>query len=350
MPVVFVPQDLIIGELLDDIAAALAARGCEIVRGPESLPGKKVEFPRERWDHWFGRADVAMFSSRNPCTREMLEAMPRLRAIVNPAIGLELVDVTAAGELGIIVGNGATPENVLAMAESTVMLMLNCLYQPRLSEDVMRGRRPRPRPGGRDVWASMARGKTIGLVGFGSIARAVAERLAGWQIRMLATTRGAPKDPLPPHVELTDLDTLLRASDLVSIHVSINASSRGMIDSRALSLMRPGAWLINTARGDAIDEPALIDALKAGRIAGAALDVTRVEPLPADSPLRAMDNVYLTPHMVGHAKEVFSSLIDAAVENITRVLDGRLPRYCKNPEIEPRWRERLARLGPVSPR
>ena len=108
--------------------------------------------------------------------------------------------------------------------------------------------------------------------------------------------------------------------------------------------MKPTAYLVNTARGQAIDEKALYQALKSRRIAGAALDTFEVEPLPQDSPLRGLDNVFLTPHMVGHTKEVFASFGAAGEENIMRILRGELPLHCKNPQIESAWRKRLARL------
>ena len=143
---VFIPHDFMLADVLEDVAARLRARGIEVVRGPESVPGEKTVFPRERWDEWFGRADVAMFSSRNRCTRELMQAAPRLRGIVNPTIGLETVDLDAANELSLIVGHGATPENFLSMAEATVMLMLMMLYQPLATQDVLFGRRPGPGP------------------------------------------------------------------------------------------------------------------------------------------------------------------------------------------------------------
>jgi D-3-phosphoglycerate dehydrogenase len=109
--------------------------------------------------------------------------------------------------------------------------------------------------------------------------------------------------------------------------------------------MKPSAYLVNTSRGEAIDEAALYRALKEKRIAGAALDSFAVEPLPDDSPLRQLDNVILTPHMVGHTQDVFASFPPAAVENITRILRGEPPLYCKNPEIIPAWKRRLANLA-----
>ena len=111
-------------DVFNDIQQRLEARGIEVVRGPGSAPGQRVNFPRESWPQYFGRAEVAMFSSRNVATREIMQFAPRLRGIVNPTIGLDTVDLQAAAELGIIVGHGATPENFNGIAEATVLLML----------------------------------------------------------------------------------------------------------------------------------------------------------------------------------------------------------------------------------
>jgi phosphoglycerate dehydrogenase-like enzyme len=341
---VFIPQDFMLGDVLEDVSSRLRARGIEVVRGPASIPGEKVVFARERLGEWFGRAEVAMFSSRNRCTREVMEAAPRLRGIVNPTIGLETVDLDAANELGIIVGHGATPQNFLSMAESTVMLMLMMLYQPLATQDVLFGRRPRPKPNVNDMWARMMLGRTIGLVGLGRIARGVVERLAGWGVKLVAYDPYVKPQDAPAGVTMATLDEVLAQSDVVGVFVAITTETIHLIDERALSLMKPSAYLVNTSRGQAIDEKALYQALKSRRIAGAALDTFEVEPLPEHSPLRTLDNVFLTPHMVGHTKEVFASFGVAAEENITRVLRGELPLHCKNPQIEPAWRQRLARL------
>jgi len=343
-PTVFISQDFMLVEILADIAERLQARGMQVIRGPESRPREKVVFPRQSWPEWFGEADIAMFSSRSVCSRELLEWAPRLIGVVNPTIGLETVDVAAATERGIIVGHGATPENFNSMAEATVMLMLMCLYNPNATSDVLHGRRKRPPPTPHSVWARMMRGRTVGLVGFGRIARGVAERLKGWEARILAADPYVKPESVPSHVKLAPLDTVLAESDVVAVLVAVTPETRRMIGERELGLMKHDAFLVNTARGDAIDEPALVRALQEKRIAGAALDTYQVEPLPADSPLRKLDNVFLTPHMVGHTKEVFFSFPATAEDNITRVLAGEPPLYCKNPEAIPRWRERLAKL------
>lgn len=342
---VFLCHDYMLVETSDEIARRLAALGIEVIRGPETTPGRKLVYPQERYGELFGRADVMMFSSRSICSREILLAAPRLRGIVNPTIGLETVDLEACRELGIIVGHGATPENFTGMAEATVMLMLMLMYNPKATEEVLRGTRSRPKPTPTDAWARMLCGRAVGLVGLGRIARGVAERLAGFGVRILAHDPFVKADAAPAGIALTDLDTLLKSSDIVSLHVSITNSARGLIDERALALMKPTAYLVNTSRGEAVDEAALYRALKEKRIAGAALDNFVVEPLPQESPLRELDNVMLTPHLVGHTQEQFASFPPAAVENITRILRGELPLYCKNPEIAPAWNARLARLS-----
>jgi len=341
---VFICHDYMLVEVLDEIESRLARLGIEVVRGPQTSPGKKLVYPGERYGELFGRAEVMMFSSRSICSRELMLAAPRLRGIVNPTIGVETLDLAAANELGVIVGHGATPENFLGMAEATVMLILMLMYNPGASQDVLRGRRPRPRPTSDDAWARMLLGRTVGLVGLGRIARGVVERLAGFGAKLVAFDPFIEPESAPAGVRMTDLDTLLGLSDVVAVLVSITPEARGIIGERELALMKPTAYLVNTSRGEAIDEASLFRALKQRRIAGAALDSFAVEPLPEDSPLRKLDNVILTPHMVGHTQDVFASFPRAAVENITRILRGEPPLYCKNPEVLPAWKRRLASL------
>jgi len=342
---VFICHDYMLVEVLAEIASRLEQLGIEIIRGPQTAPGKKLIYPKERYAELFGRVEVMMFSSRSICSREVMLAAPRLRGIVNPTIGLETVDLEAANDLSLIVGHGATPENFLGMAEATVMLMLMLMYNPGATESVLRGKRPRPKPTPDAMWARMLLGRTVGLIGLGRIARGVIERLSGFGVSLLAYDPFVSQDAVPPGVKLTDLKTLLRSSDVVSVHVNITSESRGVLGERELALMKPTAYLVNTSRGEAIDEAALYRALKERRIAGAALDTFVVEPLPEDSPLRRLDNVILTPHMVGHTRDVIASFPPAAVENITRILRGEPPLYCKNPEVIPEWKKRLATMS-----
>ena len=139
--------------------------------------------------------------------------------------------------------------------------------------------------------------------------------------------------------------TLLRNSDIVNVLVELTAQTHGMIGAAELAMMRRDACLVNTARGAVVDEAALAQALRDGVIAGAALDAFATEPLAADSPLRTLDNVILTPHNIGHTRELIDSFVPATYENVVRIAAGEPPLYFKNPQVLPKWRERLARLG-----
>jgi D-3-phosphoglycerate dehydrogenase / 2-oxoglutarate reductase len=144
---------------------------------------------------------------------------------------------------------------------------------------------------------------------------------------------------------IADLLTLLRTSDIVNVLVELTAQTQGMIGMAELSAMRRDACLVNTARGAVVDEAALVRALRDGIIAGAALDAFATEPLAADSPLRTLDNVILTPHNIGHTRELMDSFVPATYENVVRIAAGEPPLHFKNPQVLPKWRERLARLG-----
>jgi phosphoglycerate dehydrogenase-like enzyme len=144
---------------------------------------------------------------------------------------------------------------------------------------------------------------------------------------------------------MTDLASLLQTSDVVSLQVNLTAETKGMIGEAELAMMRSDAFLVNTARGGAVDEDALARALGQRRIAGAALDAFASEPLSPTSPLRKLDNVWLTPHNVGHTIELQLSFVPATVENVRRICDGEPPLHFRNPEVLERWRERLARLS-----
>ncbi len=340
---VFISRDDQIQALLDTIHVELEKHDINVVRGPTPDPGSKLVYRPEDYNALFSKAEVMTFSSRSSCTRDVMLAAPRLRGIVAPAIGVETIDVPAATELGIIVGHSAVPENYMSMAESTVILMLALRYQLHRSEQVLRGQVSRP-PKDKS-WSHMMRGCTIGLIGYGRIAAATAKLLHAFDVKILAYhPRLSPKD-VPEGVHLVELDTLLRESDLVSVHVSITDSSKCIVGARELGLMKTSAYLLNTARGQAVDENALCDALARKQIAGAALDTFATEPLPQNSPLRTFENVILTPHMVGHTQESFTANAAAAVENILRVLAGEPPLYCKNPQVLDPWRKRLTLLS-----
>jgi D-3-phosphoglycerate dehydrogenase len=341
-PVVFIGRDYSLDAVLDKIADGLEHRGCRTIRGWPHKPPQMTDYPPESWPELFLPADVILISGRTRCPRPLLESAPRLRGVVFPTIGTDSIDLADARDLGLAVGHGATPENFLGMAEANVLLiaalMLNLFYKERLT----RLNLPRPEPlqfPARLVW-----GKSIGFVGFGRISRATVDRLAGWGAKFLTTDPYLTRDSIPDGVKFVDLPTLLAESDVVDIQVTLTRETRNLIGASEIARMKPTAYLINTSRGGVVDEQALYEALKASRIAGAALDVFGQEPLSPDHPLRGLDNVILTSHMVGHSAEANQSFIPAAIENVTRVLRGEPPLYLRNPDVLPAWRERLARL------
>jgi D-3-phosphoglycerate dehydrogenase len=340
LPQVFICGDTGQVNLLNGVAARLAAEGLEVIRGPANVLGQVKRYTLQEQRDLLGRADVAVFTVRHECSRALLEAAPRLRGVCYPTIGVETLDLAAASELGIIVGHGATRGNVVGMAESTLMLMLMLSYDVRTNIALFeRGEWRRPRPVARQL-----EGKTIGIVGFGRIARALTERLGPFGVRILAYSPRVQPEALPPGVAKTDLDTMLAESDMVCLLAGLTEETRRMIGQAQLARMKPDAFLINTGRGELVDEEALFETLSGRRIAGAALDTFAVEPLPPDSPLRGLDNVILTPHTVGHTVEGADEFVPVLAENIRRILAGELPLHCPNPQAEPAWRARLERL------
>jgi phosphoglycerate dehydrogenase-like enzyme len=284
-------------------------------------------------------ADVLLAASSFACTRALMASADRLRGIVSPTTGVEGFDLAAATQFGILVANGQTSENVDGMAEATILLMLAALYDLPGAQTVLRENRPRPA----QTNARMLGGKTLGMIGFGRIARAVAARLAAWDVSVQAYTRGPPADIGP--VRLVALDDLLRTSHVVCVLATLNRESEGLLSAERLALLKHGAVLINTARGAIVDEAALYGLARQRPDLRLALDTFVTEPLPPDSKLRDLPNAILTPHMIGHTSEAQAALPDAAVENVQSLLAGRVPRYICNPEAIPRWQARWASRG-----
>ncbi|MFT8246067.1 NAD(P)-dependent oxidoreductase [Roseomonas sp. BN140053] len=322
-------RDTTHADLLDELATTLEARGVEIFRVPAAPPGEKLLLDPAWIGQQLARSDLIVPTIRHLCTRETLLAAPRLKGICFPTIGVESLDLTAATELGLPVGHGATEENWTGMAEATILLILALLYDLAGVTRVLRDRLPRPQP----LLGRQLAGKTVGLIGYGRIARAVAARLTAFDVELLAHSPSREPGSVSEGVSFTSLEDLLRRSDVVVVLVSINPASRGLLNGARLGLMKPSAVLVNTARGEAIEEAALVQVLRERRIAGAALDSFEVEPPPADSPLRALDNVILTPHLIGHTRESAESFRPALLENAVRILRGEAPLICRNPEV-----------------
>ena len=319
-------EDVQVSGAIDAAAAAMRAAGHRVTRYPDAASLRNDAAG-------LARAAILVCSSNCPVHREMLESAKNLRAIVVPAIGTEMLDVPAATARGIVIANGATPENFESMAEATVLFMLASFYQLHRSEALLRDMQPRPG----QLYARMLKGSTIGLIGLGRIARGVVARLQGWGVEFLAYTPRAATTVAPAGVRFVPLEELLVKSDIVSIHAGLNNETRGMLDAGRVRLMKPGAVLVNTSRGGIVDEQALCDAVLEKRIAGIALDTFSREPLPADSPLRDIPNAILTPHIVGHTLDSILSLNRTVVANLERVIAGMTPVHVRNPEVLPAW-------------
>jgi glyoxylate reductase len=246
----------------------------------------------------------------DPVDAELIEAAPGLRAISNYAVGTDNVDLEAASERGIPVGN--TPD-VLTESTADLALALMLGASRRLVEGeayVRRGEWRTWEPDlllGRDL-----HGSTVGIVGLGRIGQAVARRLEGFGCELLYTTRSGG----------VTLEELLERSDFVTLHCPLTPDTRGLIDEEALRRMKPTAYLVNTARGPIVDSGALARALDAGEIAGAALDVTDPEPLPGDHPLLEAPGLLLLPHIASATHATRERMADMAVDNLLAGLAG----------------------------
>jgi D-3-phosphoglycerate dehydrogenase len=282
---------------------------------------------------------LLVVSSRVPAS--VIERLGNCRVIARLGAGTDRIDIDAATRHGIVVSN--VPDFCLnEQAEHTLALLLAWARRlPDMTAAMRRGDwNARHHPG-----VHRLAGQTLGLIGFGAGARAVAVRARPFGLRLLAWARNPAKhqaDAAAAGALLVDLDHLLGESDFVSVHLPLTPETRHLLDARRLGLMKPTAALVNTARGALVDEAALVDALRQGRIAGAALDVFEgidVFALPGAAPrhpLLELDNVILTPHTAGSSVESTRESKVRGVRNAVDVLLGRWPAHVVNVEVRPR--------------
>lgn len=264
--------------------------------------------------------------------RDVIAALPGLKLIMASGSGYDHIDVDAATEHGVIVANAAR-HNVEDVAEHTLALLLACARKlPLLQAQVRSGQwRPPVQP------VYRLRGKTLGLIGFGNIARAVAWRALGLGLRVTACSRSVPEAAIQAqNVEPLTQDALLRDADFVSLHLISTVSTRGVLGAPELRSMKPTAYLINTSRGDLVDEAALIRALREGWIAGAGLDVLAQEPSDPTHPLLAMDNVLVTGHSAASTVEAPHDWLNEWFETLGDFLTGTWPAGVVNPGVVPK--------------
>jgi glyoxylate reductase len=256
-------------------------------------------------------ADALLTMLTDRVDAELLDALPQLRAVANMAVGTDNIDLEAARDRGVAIGS--TP-GVLTDATADLAMALILAITRRLPEGEARVREGRwgPWQPAQDLGTELA-GATLGIVGFGRIGRALATRAQAFGMQIVHTARSSG----------VTLDELLGRADVVSLHVPLSPATHHMIDTVALSRMKQSAYLVNTARGGVVDQDALRDALQRRRLAGAALDVTDPEPLPADDPLLDAPNLIVVPHIGSATAGTRARMAAMAVDNLLAALDDR---------------------------
>jgi D-3-phosphoglycerate dehydrogenase len=303
----------------DNVLTALRSAPIELIQRPLCEPDGSVA--RE-----VAEADILM-SGGAVIDEAIVSQLTKVRFLLRPYVGYDDIDVDAATRHGILFAN--VPDAFIEEVANHTLALILGINRRLLDADafVKAGR-----------WSAGARNReavipirrtsalTLGLVGFGNIARLVVERAKPFGFRILtADPYVSPEAADALGVHLLPLDDLMAESDIVSLHVFLNAETRGIIDARRLGLMKRDAYLVNTSRGPVVDEPALIEALQAGRIAGAGLDVFQIEPMAADNALLRLPNVLLTPHIASYSEEGDVAHHARTAEIAMRVVEGGLP-------------------------
>jgi D-3-phosphoglycerate dehydrogenase len=277
-----------------------------------------------------GKYEAVIVRGRTKVTADVIAKGTKLRVIARAGVGVDNIDVAAATKRRIPVVN-APAASTISVAELTFGHMLSLArHIPQADRSVKAGRWDKKAFEGTELY-----GKTLGLVGSGRIGAEVASRAKAFGMRVIAY------DPyLPPKaaeergIALTTLEAVLLDSDFVSIHAALTDETRGMIGAKQLALLKKSAYVVNCARGEVVDEGALAEALRDGRIAGAALDVYAKEP-PVSSPILAVENTSLTPHIAASTKEAQERVGTMIAGEVLRVLAGEKPSSAVNPMVDP---------------
>jgi D-3-phosphoglycerate dehydrogenase len=329
------------GSLLNDAPAArqrLIAAGAVLMDGRGATEDDVVASCAD--------AEVVMALGQFPFTARVFEGLPRLEFLMQCTVGYDRVDVDAATRHGVIVANSPF-FCIEEVSDHAAMLLLACARKlPHQVHAVPR--HGWSRPPAVEAMGSVARmrGQTLGFVAFGKIARLTAEKLAGFRMQYLAYDPYLTAEAVRPwNVELVSLDELCRRSDFISMHALLNAGSRHVFGAAQFRAMKPTAYFVNTSRGGTVDEAAMIQALREGWIAGAALDVLEEEPPHQDNPLLTLPNVLLTPHTAGHGDGSMADNRQQSVDQVLRFLGGQWPTVLVNPEVKARMRARGLRDG-----
>jgi D-3-phosphoglycerate dehydrogenase len=311
----------------------LARAGIEWAVGQHRTPEAALEAARD--------ADVVIVQSvRRLLTRSVIEELAKCRCAIRLGIGYDSVDVAAATEQGILVCNAPNYCVDDVADHALALLMGGVRHIARQDRWIRAGRwdRTGARPSRR------MKGCTMGFVAFGRIARTLAERVSGFGMTLLAYDPYLDAETMALHgVEKVELDELLQRSDFISMHTPLTDQTRHLLSTREFGLMKEGVFLVNTSRGGVIDESALLEALRSGKIWGVGLDVMEQEPLPLDSPLREFENVTFTPHVGANSEESVDDLYRTGCRIAMDVTNGIWPEEVVNPAVEGKTRHSYQR-------
>lgn len=281
-------------------------------------------------------ADIVIV--RAPLPPELFAGASLLRAAIRHGAGLDMIPVEAATAAGVLVAN-VPAVNARSVAEHVVFTALALLRRFRIMD---RDLRAKGWLAGREHANSTSElaGKTIGIVGLGAVGQAVGHIAAhGFDLKVVATTRSLR--PAPERVGFLSIDALVEQSEIIVLCCPLTEETRGLISRERIARMKPNALLINVSRGPVVDDEALIEALRKGRIGGAALDVFAPQPLPPSHPYFSFDNVIITPHMAGITEESMMRMGVGAANEALLVLADKLPVNLRNPEVIERYRRRF---------
>ena len=323
----------------EDLIRVLEEAGCEVILG--RLFTDTNCYTEKQILEQVPDMDGLMVSTGEFMTRRIMEAGKKLKVIAKRGVGVEQIDIQAATDLGILVTNTPTPENYLSVAEYTLTMILAMAKKLKLADYNARQRK------WRSIQNIFLRGSTVGIVGLGRIGSRLAELLLKpFAVKLLAYDPYVSTEKARMlGVELTDLDTLLKESDFVTLHAVATEENREMIGEAQLRMMKPTAYFINIARGGLVNEAAVAKALKEDWIAGAAIDVFEPEVPEPDNPLLDEDislKTLYSPHVAGQNPQVRESILQAQFSDCLKGIKGEIPQYVVNPEAIPKWRERLA--------
>jgi D-3-phosphoglycerate dehydrogenase / 2-oxoglutarate reductase len=312
------------------VADPIAEEGLAILR-----PHTRIEVVTgnpEALERNLAQAEALLVRSETRVTAALLDAAPRLRVIGRAGAGVDTIDVAAATARGIVVVN-APGGNAVAAAEHSLALMFALARRIATADaSLKRGEWSRSRYIGSELT-----GKTLGLIGLGRVGSEVARRAQGLDMRVMVYDPYVP-DEHARHLGLepVDLDALLESSDFVSLHVPLTEATRGILSAERIARMRPGAFVVNCARGGLIDEPALLKALDEGRLAGAGIDVFTAEPVPDSDPLPRHPKVVATPHLGASTVEAQANVATQVAYEVLAVLEGHPAQFAVNvPSLRP---------------